>query len=50
MNRKTAAGSDFGLLFWILDARDVCVAACHKDRFVAGLDDSFSLTETPGVM
>nr|APZ78806.1 AraC family transcriptional regulator [Myxococcus xanthus] len=41
---------DFGPWLRILDPRDACVSARHKDGFVAGLDDSFSITETSGAM
>nr|APZ78741.1 AraC family transcriptional regulator [Myxococcus fulvus HW-1] len=41
---------EFGPPLQILNPRDSSVAARHPDGFVAGLDDSFSLTETTGVM
>lgn len=41
---------DFGPVLRVFDARDPSQSARHASGFVAGLDDTFSLTETPGAM
>jgi AraC-like DNA-binding protein len=41
---------DFGPAIRVFDARDPSQSARHATGFVAGLDDTFSLTETPGEM
>ncbi|WP_164014143.1 AraC family transcriptional regulator [Pyxidicoccus trucidator] len=41
---------DFGPALRVFDSRDPSRSARHASGFVAGLDDAFSLTETPGAM
>ncbi|WP_257459297.1 helix-turn-helix domain-containing protein [Archangium lipolyticum] len=41
---------DFGPPLHLLDARDGSLAARHTAGFVAGLHETYSLTETPGAM
>jgi AraC-like DNA-binding protein len=41
---------DFGPSLRVFDSHDPSRSARHASGFVAGLDDTFSLTETPGAM
>ncbi|MFP2909962.1 helix-turn-helix domain-containing protein [Pyxidicoccus sp. 3LFB2] len=41
---------DFGPALRVFDSRDPTQSARHAPGFVAGLDDAFSITETPGAM